>query len=90
MGIKDVVRLMAARIYTCERCGRHARHDVLSSRRRLSIFFVPILTLGRASYLDECSACGRVLSISRSDADSAARPSPSGPQDALVWTPQDR
>ncbi len=90
MGIKDVVRLMAAPAYTCERCGQHARHDVTISRRKLSLFFVPLLTLGKATYLDECTACGRVLSISRGDAEAATRPAPSGPQDAVSWTPQDR
>jgi hypothetical protein len=55
----------------------------------LSLFFVPVLPLGGARYLDECTVCGRLLSISESDAENAVR-STSGPQDSPTWSPQDR
>lgn len=89
-GIRAVLDVMGASTYACERCGNQARHDVLRERKKLSLFFIPVLTLGRARYLDECSACGRVLSISEADARSVARGMSAGPQDSTTWTPQDR
>ncbi len=89
-GIRAVLDVMGASTYTCERCGQHAQHDVLRQRKKLSLFFIPVLTLGRARFLDECTACGRVLSISEADAEAAARGMAPGPQDSTTWTPQDR
>ena len=87
-GIRTLTDLVATPSYSCERCGRYARHQVLCERRRLSLFFIPVLTLGRPRYLDECTACGRVRYVSREQAHPA--PAAAGPQDSLTWTPQDR
>ena len=88
-GIRSSVDLMTALSYVCDRCGNHARHDVLRERRRLSLFFIPVLPLGGARFLDECTVCGRVLRISESEAENAVRTA-AGPQDAPTWSPQDR
>ena len=88
-GIRSIVDLMTRLSYVCERCGSYGQHDVLRERRRLSLFFVPVLPLGRARYLDECTVCGRVLSISEADAENAVRTA-KGPQDSPTWSPQDR
>jgi hypothetical protein len=88
-GIGSTVDLMTSLSYVCERCRNHGRHDVLRERRRLSLFFVPVLPVGRARYLDECTVCGRVLSISEADAHNAVRTA-RGPQDSPTWSPQDR
>jgi uncharacterized Zn finger protein len=87
-GIRAVTDLFATPSYACERCGRYARHEVLRERRRLSLFFIPVLTLGRARYVDECTACGRLRDVSSEQAH--ATPAAVGPQDSLTWTPQDR
>lgn len=89
-GIGATLQLLASSIHTCERCGNQATHNVLKERRRLSIFFIPVLTVGKARYLDECTACGRVLDISEADAEAAALRVTSGPQDSPTWSPQDR
>jgi uncharacterized Zn finger protein len=88
-GIGSSVDLVTAVTYVCEHCGNHARHDILRERRRLSLFFIPVLPVGGARYLDECTVCGRVLSISESDAENAVRTA-KGPQDSPTWSPQDR
>jgi uncharacterized Zn finger protein len=88
-GIGSIVDLMTSLSYGCERCGNYGRHDVLRERRRLSLFFVPVLPFGRARYMDECTVCGRVLSISEADAENAVRTA-RGPQDSPTWSPQDR
>ncbi len=89
-GIRAVFDVLGASTYTCERCGQHGRHEVLRQRKKLSLFFVPIMTVGRARYLDECTVCGRTLSVSEADATSVTRPAAAGPQDSPTWTPQDR
>ena len=88
-GIWSIVDMMTSLSYVCERCGNYGRHDVLRERRRLSLFFVPVLPFGRARHLDECTVCGRVLSISEADAENAVRTA-KGPQDSPTWSPQDR
>lgn len=88
-GIRSIVDLMTSLSYVCERCGNYGRHDVLRERRRLSLFFVPVLPFGRPRHLDECTVCGRVLSISEADAENALRTA-KGPQDSPTWSPQDR
>ena len=89
-GIRTVLDVLGATTYTCERCGQHARHDLLRQRRKLSLFFIPVLTLGRARYLDECTVCGRAMSVSEAEARAAARGVTPGAQDSTTWTPQDR
>ncbi len=99
-GIRAVTDLFSTLSYACERCGTYARHQVMRERRRLSLFFVPVLTLGRARYIDECTACGRLRYVSQQQAESApatastsvipAGPADPGPQDAPNWTPLDR
>ena len=89
-GIGETVRLMGSLTYICERCGKRATHNILKRRRRLSIFFIPVLTFGQASFADECTACGRVLDISESDAEAVSAGMKPGPQDAANWSPQDR
>jgi hypothetical protein len=91
LGIRAVTDLFATPSYACERCGRVARHTVVRERRRLSLFFIPVLTLGRPRYIDECTSCGRVRYVSSEQAHTAPSvPYASGPQDSLAWTPQDR
>ena len=87
-GIGSRVDLVSALSYVCEHCGTYARHEFLRERRRLSLFFIPVLPLGRARYLDECTVCGRVLSISPADAENAVRTA-KGPQDSPQGSPQD-
>ena len=50
-GIGSSVQLMTALSYACERCGNYGQHNVLRERRRLSLFFVPVLPLGTSIFL---------------------------------------
>jgi zinc-ribbon family len=101
MGIRAALELLGTTAYTCEVCGRHTQHEIVRERKKFSLFFIPLFSVGRPRYLDICSYCGRALEISAADAEAAAaqpqavqqppvpQPTP-GPQDAPAWTPQDR
>jgi zinc-ribbon family len=54
----------------CERCGYQGAHHVTKRVRRFSVFFIPLIPLG-TSYADTCTVCGRVLSITREQANRA-------------------
>jgi DNA-directed RNA polymerase subunit RPC12/RpoP len=69
--------LLATLVYLCETCGTSAPHQLVKRARRLSLFFIPVLTVGR-SYLDVCTACGRTLDVPREQAEAAAQQAGTG------------
>ena len=64
--------LLSTLVYTCETCGHHAAHQLSKQRRRFSLFFIPLFSVG-TKYLDSCTACGRAIEVSREQAETAAR-----------------
>ena len=69
-GVREV--LLATLVMTCEVCGNHAAHQLTKRSRRFSLFFIPLFSVG-TTYLDSCTACGRVIEVSKEQAESAAR-----------------
>ncbi|MDF2747093.1 MAG: hypothetical protein K0S98_1378 [Propionibacteriaceae bacterium] len=63
--------LLSTLFFTCETCGNHAAHQLTKHSRKFSLFFIPIFTVG-SQYLDTCTACGRVLEVSKDQAEAAA------------------
>jgi len=64
--------LLSTLIYTCERCGSSAAHRLIKRTRKFSFFFIPLFPVG-TTYVDSCTACGRVMEVSRDRAEAAAR-----------------
>ena len=64
--------LLSTLIYTCENCGNSAAHRLIKRTRRFSFFFIPLFPVG-STYVDTCTACGRVIEVSRDRAEAAAR-----------------
>jgi predicted RNA-binding Zn-ribbon protein involved in translation (DUF1610 family) len=58
--------------YICETCGNHAPHQLSKQSRKFSLFFIPLFSF-RTKYLDGCTACGRVIEVSKEQAQTAAR-----------------
>ncbi len=58
--------------YVCETCGQAAAHRVIRRRRRFTLFFIPLFSVG-TSYVDTCTWCSRVRPLDRAQAESAAR-----------------
>jgi hypothetical protein len=69
-GVREV--LLATLVITCEVCGNHAPHHLTKRIRRFSLFFIPLFSVG-TKYLDSCTACGRVIEVSKEQAETAAR-----------------
>ena len=69
--------LLSTLIYICETCGHSGAHHLIKRSKRLSVFFIPMFTVGR-TYVDNCTACGRVIEVSRDRAEAAA--SQTGPE----------
>ena len=71
-GIGVSETLLATLVVRCETCGNQAAHQLTKQSRRFSLFFIPLFSVG-SKYLDTCTACGRVLEVSREQAEMAAR-----------------
>jgi predicted RNA-binding Zn-ribbon protein involved in translation (DUF1610 family) len=69
-GVREV--LLSTLVFTCETCGNDAAHQLTKQSRRFSLFFIPLFSVG-TKYLDSCTACGRVIEVSKEQAESAAR-----------------
>jgi len=90
-GLDSTARVLVTVERTCGRCGHRAPHQVLESTRRFTFFFIPVFRVGAARFLDVCTVCGLQTELTEAQARTAAvAPHPTGPQDAPVWTPQDR
>ena len=64
--------LLATLVQRCETCGNQAAHQLTKQSRKLSLFFIPLFTVG-SRYFDTCTVCGRTLEVSREQAEMAAR-----------------
>jgi hypothetical protein len=71
LGLKVSNVLLATLYAVCDVCGVSAAHEVVKRVRRLSVFFIPVLSLG-ARYQDVCTFCGRTMALSADDAERAA------------------
>ena len=69
-GVREI--LLSTLIFTCETCGNHAAHQLSKRVRRFSLFFIPLFSIG-TKYFDSCTACGRVIEVSKEQAETAAR-----------------
>ena len=64
--------LLSTLVFTCETCGNHAAHQLTKPTRKFSLFFIPLFSVG-TKYLDSCTACGRIIEVSKEQAEAAAR-----------------
>jgi len=64
--------LLSTLVFTCEICGNHAAHQLNKQSRKFSLFFIPLFSVG-TKYLDSRTACGRIIEVSREQAEAAAR-----------------
>lgn len=90
-GLHTTAHLLATPARTCQRCGHHAPHEVLESVRKFTLFFIPVFRVGAARYFDTCTVCGLDTELTKAQAQSAGTDRETvAPQDAPLWTPQDR
>lgn len=62
--------LLATLFFVCEQCGQQAAHQLVKRVRKFSLFFIPLFPIS-THYVDTCTACGRVLDVSREQAERA-------------------
>jgi len=72
IGVGVTEALLATLVFTCEACGNHAAHRLIKRSRKFSLFFIPLFSVG-TKYLDSCTACGRIIEVSKVQAEAAAR-----------------
>jgi hypothetical protein len=69
-GVTEV--LLSTLVFTCETYDNHAPHQLTKQSRKFSLFFIPLFSVG-TKYLDGCTACGRIIEVSKEEAEAAAR-----------------
>jgi hypothetical protein len=47
-------------------------HQLTEQNRKFSLFLIPLFSVG-TKYLDSCTACGRIIEVSKQQAEAAAR-----------------
>ena len=72
LGLSASEVLQSTLVYACESCGITAAHHLSKRTRKFSLFFIPLFQFG-TTYVDSCIACGRVIEVSRDQAEVAAR-----------------
>ena len=65
--------LLSTLVFTCVTCGNHAAHQLTKQNRKFSLFFIPLFSVG-TKYFDSCTACGRIVEVSKVQAEAAERP----------------
>ena len=72
IGFRVTEVLLSTLVFTCETCDNHAAHQLTKQTRKFSLFFIPLFSVG-TKYLDSCTACGRIIEVSKEQAEAAAR-----------------
>ncbi|MCU1632343.1 MAG: hypothetical protein JWM61_995 [Micrococcaceae bacterium] len=65
-GLTTRENLQFTRSATCHYCGLHAPQQVILRKTKLSVFFIPLLTLKRTR-LQVCTNCGGTSRLSGSE-----------------------
>src|SRR5579872_2597488 len=79
MGMRTSVERLATLLLRCGRCGVDAAHHVTRSRRRFTLFFVPLFTV-RTAYQTTCTYCGVAVTIDEQEADRLAAMASASPR----------
>jgi hypothetical protein len=61
-GFRTAVRLLGIVTVSCRRCGNPAAHRLEERRRTFTVFFVPLIPLGRRSEIT-CTYCGLLSDV---------------------------
>ncbi len=71
-GLTTREHLQFTRSADCRYCGRHAPQQVIQRKTKLSVFFIPLVTL-KKTRLQVCTNCGGTSRISGSEERALAR-----------------
>ena len=82
-GVTEV--LLSTLVFTCETCGNHAAHQLTKPTRKISLFFISLFSVG-TKYLDSCTTCGRIIEVSKEQAEAAARQAMESPRRESGWS----
>jgi len=66
-GTRAAQTLINVVAFVCNVCGVHAEQRVIKRSTKLTLFFIPLITMG-SSYVNECTNCGAVTRITGAQA----------------------
>jgi len=67
LGMAPRDRVLVVVIFMCEFCGALAPQNVIESATKLSVFFVPLVTVSRRHFVT-CTNCGGTTALTREQA----------------------
>jgi uncharacterized Zn finger protein len=68
IGMRPVAALAFMVTFVCGHCGTRATQRVIKEQQKLTLFFIPLLSLG-TSWFVECDHCGIATGLSRQQAE---------------------
>ena len=78
-GIRRLGKVLATLSYVCGTCGQAAAHRIYTRWTFFSLFFLPIIPLGRKQYRSQCIGCGAERNLTRQEAELIVSGVPTGP-----------
>ncbi len=77
-GIRRLGKVLATLSYVCGNCGQAAAHRIYTRWTFFSLFFLPVLPLGRKQYHSQCIGCGAERKLTRQEAELIVGGAPTG------------
>lgn len=68
IGMRPVLTVLFAVTFVCGHCGTAARQRIVREQRKVTLFFIPLLTIG-TSWFVECHHCARQTELTRDQAE---------------------
>lgn len=68
IGVRPVSVVAFLVTFVCGHCGTRATQRVIREQQKLSLFFIPLLSLGTSWYV-ECDHCGIATGLTRQQAE---------------------
>jgi hypothetical protein len=70
VGTRTTPQIMGQLAYPCARCGQHAWHQFVRTSQWFTIFFIPIIPMGKNTYAT-CGMCRFRQNVNTQQADQA-------------------
>lgn len=68
IGSRPVLTVLSVVTFVCPHCRHEARQRVMRQQQKLTLFFIPLLSLG-SSWFVECEHCGTATELTRQQAE---------------------
>lgn len=69
-GTRVIDAIINVVVFVCGVCGQEAPQNVIKRSNRVTLFFIPLFSVS-TRYLNQCTNCGALTSLTRQQADNS-------------------